>query len=1045
MKTYLSALHMSTLAVALSFTALTLAAQLGREGNVASAPPQGPCDIYLAAGTPCVAAHSTTRALLAGYSGALYQVKRQSDGKVLDIGIARNAGGYSDAGAQDAFCTNTVCVITRIYDQSGNKNHLYQAPPGPQFPGPGKGGFDTQPIADMAPITINGHKAYGVYIMPGMGFRNNNATGIAINDEPEGIYYVVDGTHYDSGCCFDYGNSSTNGRAVGTGTMETTYFGTATAWGSGNGPGPWIMADMEAGLFSGYNAKQNVADPTIDTWRFVTAVVDGGGGNKWDLRGGNAQAGGLTTFYDGIRPGSLTNNSYYPMRKPGGILLGTGGDNGNGSSGTFYEGAMTTGYPSVATTDAVQANIVAARYDVQAVALSRITTFTPRSVQEVTETFTNTTGRPAVGLKLSISPPTGWNVSASEGGSASVNFDSPVTPGASVKATFKVTSSATTGAGFLSGKAEWSSPSAGKQSEISTARVRNVLPIKVNEVAVGSGANATNQFIELYNSSTTTIDLSNWSLMHTQSQWAPVKLVTIPPGTKLAAGSYYLLGLSSSGLAAPASSGATVIQVRSSSGLSNGQKINIDGETRTITNIGTPATPMATVFAPVSTGPWITYSVGSTNMSVTNTSGFVVGQKMGVDIGGNYELVTVTEVGKAATQTTLSAPASAGATNIKLAATANMTVGDTLTIGTGGRKEQATIKTVGTTGAEGTGVGLATPLKFDHMTAADVSDVGTGIHFTPATKFAHTSGDAVQAMGSGITLDSPLTKGHPYGAPVINPINTAGGYEGSSIPNQWFGAPLSARAGSIALFDASGTTMVDAVVYGSQQSNSSANGTITSPEIATLEGDQRGGGCILVVPAAGGRGGGPALATNKSSGRFPDGADTDSNCSDFLTQSTTTLLAPTAAGAENIKVASVAEFSSGQTILIDTGVNVETVLIGTVGTAGATTTTNAVAAGATVISVAATTGFSAGQTLTVDSGANSEMVTVVSISGGGRGGASTITVTAPLRLVHPAGAPISGSGIALTTTLKRPHESGVQIVSDVPTPGAPNKYARKRN
>ena len=99
-------------------------------------------------------------------------------------------------------------------------------------------------------------KVYGVFIMPGMGFRNNfNATGIAISDEPEGIYYVIDGTHYDSGCCFDYGNSSTNGRAVGTGTMETTYFGTSTAWGRGDGPGPWIMSDMEAGLFSGYGPE----------------------------------------------------------------------------------------------------------------------------------------------------------------------------------------------------------------------------------------------------------------------------------------------------------------------------------------------------------------------------------------------------------------------------------------------------------------------------------------------------------------------------------------------------------------------------------------------------------------------------------------------------------------------------------------------------------------------------------------------------------------------------------------------------------------------
>jgi hypothetical protein len=42
--------------------------------------------------------------------------------------------------------------------------------------------------------------------------------------------------------------------------------------------------------------------------------------------------------------------------------LGTGGDNSDGSDGTFYEGAMTTGYPSAATQAAVQANITAAGY-----------------------------------------------------------------------------------------------------------------------------------------------------------------------------------------------------------------------------------------------------------------------------------------------------------------------------------------------------------------------------------------------------------------------------------------------------------------------------------------------------------------------------------------------------------------------------------------------------------------------------------------------------------------------------------------------------------
>jgi hypothetical protein len=151
--------------------------------------PQGPCDIYGAAGTPCVAAHSTTRALYAAYRGPLYQVRRLSDRKTSDIGIVQSgggsavdAGGYANAGAQDMFCANTVCVINVIYDQSDKGNHLFQAPPGPQFPGPAKGAFDTQPIADMAPISLGGHKVYGVYIMPGMGFRNNDATGIAIND-----------------------------------------------------------------------------------------------------------------------------------------------------------------------------------------------------------------------------------------------------------------------------------------------------------------------------------------------------------------------------------------------------------------------------------------------------------------------------------------------------------------------------------------------------------------------------------------------------------------------------------------------------------------------------------------------------------------------------------------------------------------------------------------------------------------------------------------------------------------------------------------------
>jgi non-reducing end alpha-L-arabinofuranosidase len=878
------------LAFALPPAALMLAQQAGVRRNVPPRP-QGPCDIYAAAGCPCVAAHSTTRALYAAYSGPLYQVIRQSDGKALDVGViqasAADAGGYADAAAQDAFCSGTSCVVSRIYDQSGKGNHLDQAPPGPQFPGPARGGFDTQPIADMAPITISGHKAYGVYMMPGMGFRNNNATGIAINDEPEGIYYVIDGTHYDNGCCFDYGNSSTNGRAVGTGTMETTYFGTSTAWGRGDGPGPWIMSDMEAGLFSGYNAKQNVADPTIDSWRFVTAIVDGGGGNKWDLRGGNAQSGRLTTFYSGIRPGSETNNSYSPMHKKGGILLGTGGDNGNGSSGTFYEGAMTTGYPSEATTDAVQANIVAAKYDVQQVGLSRVTTFIPGSTQDVSMTFTNTSGAPATGVKLSISVPPEWTCVISGTTQTFKTVAEPMAPAASAIATFKVTSPTTTGAGFLTGKAEWTNSRTGMiQSQTASEPLRNAFPIKINEVSFGG-----NQFIELYNAGAAEVDISDWTLVNTQSQWAPVKLATVPAGTKLAGGGYYLLGLASSGLAAPTSPGDSIINVRSTTGFEVGQQIDIDGETRKVASVGTAATAMTTLFIPVSTGPWLKIPAGSTNVPVTSAAGFAVGQKIGSDIGGNYELAAVTAVGKAATQTTLSADSVAGATNIKVAADSNMTAGDLLTVGTGSGKEVVSVANVGTSGASGTGIDLAAPLRFHHAAGVDVSDVGTGISFTPATRFPHASGDALQAQGSGLTLDSPLSNNHAYGAAVVNPQATTVGYQGPLAPNQWFGAALSARAGSIVLLDASGLLVVDALVYGSRQSNSSGNGTITTPEIATLEGDQGKGGCIAVVPSSGrggrGQGDSSARAPTRSIGRSPDGADTDSNCNDFQLQTPT--------------------------------------------------------------------------------------------------------------------------------------------------------------
>jgi len=146
-----------TLSLALLLPVAMMMIAMSGTGRNVPPRPEGPCDIYVAAGNPCVAAHSSTRALYASYNGPLYQVMRQSDGKTLDIGVVQpregDPGGYADAAAQDAFCANTYCWITTIYDQSGKGNHLVQAPRG-GFSGPGMGGFNNVPIADMAPITI---------------------------------------------------------------------------------------------------------------------------------------------------------------------------------------------------------------------------------------------------------------------------------------------------------------------------------------------------------------------------------------------------------------------------------------------------------------------------------------------------------------------------------------------------------------------------------------------------------------------------------------------------------------------------------------------------------------------------------------------------------------------------------------------------------------------------------------------------------------------------------------------------------------------------
>ena len=93
------------------------------QGTTSGTSAEGPCDILGAAGNPCVAAHSTVRALYSNFSGPLYNLSKP-DGTSKSISVT-TPGGYADKATHDAFCgPEKDCVIYNVFDQSPMKNHL---------------------------------------------------------------------------------------------------------------------------------------------------------------------------------------------------------------------------------------------------------------------------------------------------------------------------------------------------------------------------------------------------------------------------------------------------------------------------------------------------------------------------------------------------------------------------------------------------------------------------------------------------------------------------------------------------------------------------------------------------------------------------------------------------------------------------------------------------------------------------------------------------------------------------------------------------------
>jgi non-reducing end alpha-L-arabinofuranosidase len=155
---------------------------------------------------------------------------------------------------------------------------------------------------------------------------------------------VTSALNLNSKCCFDFGNAETNNLDNKAGHMDAI-----NIMCHGTPCSPDAGLDMEDGIYGHLKVHPDTT--------FVTDMGANDGQHTYAIYQGDAQSGTLTTT--GTIP---LPNGYQPMQQEGAIILGIGGDNSNWAKGYFFEGVMTRGMPTKQTMEAVQNNILAAKY-----------------------------------------------------------------------------------------------------------------------------------------------------------------------------------------------------------------------------------------------------------------------------------------------------------------------------------------------------------------------------------------------------------------------------------------------------------------------------------------------------------------------------------------------------------------------------------------------------------------------------------------------------------------------------------------------------------
>jgi len=171
-------------------------------------------------------------------------------------------------------------------------------------------------------------------------------------------------------------------------------------------------------------------------------------------------------------------------------------------------------------------------------------TLTPGAAATATLSFTDNGVQPAQHPKITFTAQSGWTVTQTSG-----KLPGAVESGQTVQATFTVVPPAgTDSTGTVTASVTYSWPGQTAQSRTVAQTVTAAFPVKVNELRLRTTSNSTNQFVELFNAYSAPVDIGGWTVVYrSRTGSTDTTMATIPAGTMIPAGGFYLLGRSGNG------------------------------------------------------------------------------------------------------------------------------------------------------------------------------------------------------------------------------------------------------------------------------------------------------------------------------------------------------------------------------------------------------------------------------------------------------------------------------------------------------------------